>query len=210
MSRKASELAALRPPIEPSSTALIICDMQNDFVHTEGAFAKHAGKIPEGNAIIPVIQKALNAARKAGLPIFFTKVVNRRDGVGQSIRTSRTIGALMEGTWGTEVVDELKNTMKDFVIEKWRYSGFYASPLEVLLKGLGVKTVALCGVATSGGVDCTARDAEYRDFNVVVLSDGCTEASRKLHEAALQRIQASFGRVMTTAEFIRLIGKKRK
>jgi len=206
MSGKPSELAPLRPRLEPSSTALIICDMQNDFVHLEGAFAKHSGRAPSGNAIIPVIRTALDASRRRGLPVFYTKVVNRRDGVGQSLRVSRLIGAVFEGTWGSEIVVELQNREKDFVIEKWRYSGFYATPLETLLRGREVKHVVLCGATTSGAVDSTVRDAEYRDFNVVVLGDGCADSSPELHEASLERIRLSFGTVMTTDWFIDLIG----
>ena len=198
------DLVGLRPPITASGAVLFVCDMQNDFVHPEGAFAKHGSQVDRSQALIPVIGRVLAAARQARIPVVFTRVINRPDGVGQSIRSSRTIGALMEGSWGAEVVDELKNISTDFVIDKWRYSAFYATALETILRGLDARTVVLTGVSTSGGVDSTARDAEYRDFNVVVLRDGCTDRPH-LHEAALERIQLSFGQVMTSDEFVGLI-----
>ena len=197
-----------RAPIDSSSLALIVCDMQNDFIHDKGAFAIHSGKTQPGKSIVPVIKKILDAARAAKLPIFYTKVVNRKDGIGQSSRTSRRIGALMEGSWGIEIVDELAPTTNDFVIVKWRFSAFYSTALEVMLRGLNIKTIALCGVSTSGGVDSNARDAEYRDYNVVVLGDACADKNQKLHEADLERLGSTFGRVMNSSDFIAQIEKR--
>jgi ureidoacrylate peracid hydrolase len=198
------DLAGARSPIDLEGTVVLVCDMQNDFIHSDGAFARNGKDVSSGQALIPVIGRVLAAARGAGYPIVYTRVSNRADGVGQSVRTSRLIGALMEGTWGVEVVDELGPTPADIVIDKWRYSAFYATALETILRGLGARTLVLTGVSTSGGVDSTARDAEYRDFRVVMLSDGCTDRP-DLHEAALERCRLSFGQVMTSGELLRLV-----
>ena len=197
-----------RAPIDVSSLALVICDMQNDFISDKGAFAIHSGKTQPGKSIVPIIRMVLHAARAARLPIFYTKVVNRKDGVGQSVRTSRRIGALMEGTWGIEIIDELAPTAEDFVIVKWRFSAFYATGFEAMLRSLKIKTIALCGVSTSGGIDSNARDAEYRDYNVIVLGDGCADKNQKLHEADLERLGSTFGRVMNSSEFISQISMR--
>lgn len=199
------ELLEKRAPINAKSLAFFVCDMQNDFVHLEGAFAKHQKKKPYGHSIIPAIKKTLKTIRDANIPVFYTMVVNRKDGVGQSHRQSRLIGALTEDTWGAEIVDDLKPRKNEFIIVKWRYSAFYATPLEAMLRGLGVKTIVLTGVATNGGVDSTARDAEYRDFGVVVLSDCCASRKPELHEATLETIRSAFGRVMTSNELTRIL-----
>ena len=135
--------------------------------------------------------------------------MNRADGVGQSVRTSRLIGALMEDSWGVEVVPELQPASSDFVIDKWRYSAFYATALETILRGLGARTLVFTGVSTSGGVDSTARDGEYRDFRIVMLSDGCDDRP-DLHAAALERCRLSFGQVMTPAEFSDRVRQRRQ
>ena len=195
-----------RPPIDPRRTAFFVCDMQNDFVHDDGAFPKRSGS-NAASVLIPPFKKTLAACRESKIPIFFTRVVNRVDGVGQSLRMSREIGALMEGSWGAAVIDELKPLPAEFDIIKWRYSAFFATPLEMMLRGLNIQTIVLGGVATNGGVESNVRDAEYRDFNAVVLSDLCSARTKELHEASLETIRSSFGRVMTSGEFINILSK---
>ena len=193
-------------PIESTTTALFVCDMQNDFIHEDGAFVKRFGKVqPNPDDIVPSISKVLQAAREKGIKIIYTRVVNRPDGVGQSVRLSRKMGALMEGSWGIEIVDELKPRDDEFVVAKWRFSPFFGTSLETILRSFGVKTVVLSGVHTNGVIDSSARDAEYRDLDIVVLRDCCGAATTALHEAHLETIQASFGRVMTSGEFLEIL-----
>jgi ureidoacrylate peracid hydrolase len=199
------DLEGARSALGTDGTVLFVCDMQNDFIDSNGAFARNGKDVSGGQALIPTIRAAIDAARNASLPIVYTRVVNRADGVGQSVRTSRQIGALLEGSWGAEVIPALAPMPGDFVIDKWRYSAFYATALETILRGLRARTLVLTGVSTSGGVDSTARDGEYRDFGIVMLSDGCADRP-DLHAAALERCRLSFGQVMTTAAFLERIG----
>lgn len=201
------DLLGARPAIDLDGTVVFVCDMQNDFVDPRGAFAQHGKDVGPARALVPIIHEVISAARGAGFPIVYTRVVNRADGVGQSVRQSRLIGALMERSWGSEVIDDLKPSESDFVIDKWRYSAFYATALEIILRGLGARTVVLTGVSTSGGVDSTARDAEYRDFKVVMLSDGCADRP-DLHEAALERCRQSFGQVIPSRTLLDLIRER--
>ena len=167
---------------------------------------KRFGKVqPNPDDIVPSISKVLQAAREKGIKIIYTRVVNRPDGVGQSVRLSRKMGALMEGSWGIEIVGELKPRDDEFVVAKWRFSPFFGTSLETILRSFGVKTVVLSGVHTNGVIDSSARDAEYRDLDIVVLRDCCGAATTALHEAHLETIQASFGRVMTSGEFLEIL-----
>ena len=193
-------------PIDPRTSAFFVCDMQNDFVHEDGAFVKRFGKVqPDPDAIAPSISKVLQVAREMGIRVIYTRVVNRPDGVGQSVRLSRKMGALMEGSWGAEVIKELAPRDDEFVVAKWRFSPFFGTSLETVLRGFGVKTIVLSGVHTNGVIDSSARDAEYRDLDIVVLRDCCGAATVALHEAHLETIRASFGRVMTSQEFLEIL-----
>lgn len=194
-----------RPPIVPKRTAFFICDMQNDFIRDDGAFPKIFGAFEDGKALIPRIKRGLDAVRQAKIPVFYTGVVNRKDSVDQSVRMSREMGALMEGSWGAQVIEELAPLPTEHFIAKWRYSPFYATPLEAMLRGLNIQTIVLTGVHTNGVIDSSARDGEYRDFSVVVLRDCCAAFSRDIHEAHLKTISSAFGRVISSQEFVQII-----
>jgi ureidoacrylate peracid hydrolase len=203
------DLEGARTALDSDGMVLFVCDMQNDFIDSAGAFARNGKDVSGGQALIPTIRATIAAPREAGVPIVYTRVVNRADGVGQSVRTSRLIGALMEGSWGAEVVPELQPMPSDFVVDKWRYSAFYATALETILRGLGARTLVFTGVSTSGGVDSTARDGEYRDFRIVLLSDGCADRP-DLHAAALERCRLSFGAVMASGDFLDRVRQRRQ
>jgi len=110
-----------------------------------------------------------------------------------------------EGTAGAEVIDELKPEPGDIVIKKIRYSGFYETGLERRLRTLGAQNLLITGGSTNWGVEALARDAEYRDFVPIVLSD-CTAGTRPdLHAASLTNIDLFIGFVKTSEEVIALL-----
>jgi ureidoacrylate peracid hydrolase len=91
-------------------------------------------------------------------------------------------------------------------IEKCRYSAFYNTNLEVLLRNRGITTLVLTGVVTNVCVESTGRDAWHRDFDVIVVSDATAGYSEELHEAALKNVAYHCGAVCTTEETMRLLG----
>jgi len=107
----------------------------------------------------------------------------------------------LEGTPGVEIVPELApDPERDYVVMKRRYSGFYLTEMEVLLKGLGKTTLILTGVDTNVCVYATALDAQFRGFRVIALSDCTAGTSEEIHEAFLQNIDYVLGEVMTLQE----------
>jgi len=199
-----------------TKAALLIVDMQNDLVKDEeGPFALLAKNVREAE-VIEKIQKLLKCARETGLPIFHIKTVHRADGADvwtggitdlmsaldpELIKRMRT--RLVEGTWGAEFVDELKPLPGEFVIEKRRSDAFYQTPLELFLRRLGVDTLIIAGVITSGCVEATARGARDRDFNVIIVADCCADINKEAHELSLKLVFPSIGRVRSSEQVIR-------
>lgn len=204
--------------------------MQNDFA-AEGGLFDHAGvDISGARAAIPRIQTILAAARRAVIPIVYLKMgfqpdlsdlgaedsVNRvrhlHFGVGQTTHVpgGETGRFLIRDTWNTNIVPELEPQPKDVVIYKTRFSGFYETELDEMLKKIGVKYLIFTGVTTCICVDSTVRDAMFRDYLCVLLSDCMSEPignelSRSNHDASLLTIEALFGWVADSIEFVSAI-----
>ena len=186
-------------------TALLICDLQNDFLHPDGAYARSgqgAGAIAALPARIAPLAQRLRAAGGVVISTHFT-LVPGRDGepmIDPHLRKLRPFlkrGDFASGSWGQALVDELKPA--DFSVEKVAYSAFHQTRLEWVLRKAGVTRLLVCGIVTNGGVTSTARDAHVREYEVTVLSDGCAAFSDALHESALASL-ASVARITTIAE----------
>ncbi len=156
--------------IDPRTTALIVVDMQNDFV-APGAPLES----PAGRAMVPQLQRALTCCREHGIPVIYTAHVHRRGGYDQGLLAhAPAIGrgvALVDGSPGGAIFPEVAPRDGETVISKHRFSAFYGTDLEIILRGLGVTTVVITGVTTENCCHATARDAFFRDFQVVFLSD---------------------------------------
>ena len=156
--------------IEPGKTALIVVDMQNDFV-APGAPMQS----PAGLAMVPHLQRALACCRESGIPVIYTAHVHRASGCDQGLLAhAPQIGrgeALVDGSPGGAIFPEVAPRDGEIVISKHRFSAFYGTDLEIILRGLGVTTVVIAGVTTENCCHATARDAFFRDFQVVFLSD---------------------------------------
>ena len=186
-------------------TALLICDLQNDFLHSDGAYAR-AGQGAAAIAALPAriapIAQRLRAAGGVVISTHFT-LVPGRDGepmIDPHLRKLRPFlkrGDFASGSWGQALVDELQPA--DFSVEKVAYSAFHQTRLEWVLRKAGVTRLLVCGIVTNGGVTSTARDAHVREYEVTVLGDGCAAFSDALHESALASL-ASVARITTIAE----------
>jgi biuret amidohydrolase len=197
--------------IDPARTAVLVIDMQNDFV-AEGAPLE----FPEGRQIVPTIQRLLDAARELGMPVVYTAHVHRPDGtdLGRHREIYPLIaagGALVDGEEGGEIYPELAPHPGEPVIRKHRYSSFYNTDLATVLSGYGVDTLILTGVTTEACVLSTARGALELDYKVIVASDGCAScehpdigqgamAAAEMHAAALRTLAYGTGDVATVDE----------
>lgn len=177
--------------IDAQRTALLIVDLQNDFIHEDGAYGR-AGLNVEDIAVLPQrVKRVADAMRLRGgwiVSCHFT-LVPGKDGepfIADHLRKLRPFlgtGDFAPGSWGHDLVDDLQPS--DLAVEKIAYSAFYMSRLEWVLRRAGIETLAVAGIVTNGGVASTARDAHVRDFHTIVLQDGCAAFSRAVHEAAI-------------------------
>ncbi len=159
--------------IAPPKTALLVFDMLNDFIKP-GAPLEN---VDVREILLPRLKQMIPACRAQGITIIYTSHAHRPDGsdVGlmvdrwPSVREKR---ALIKGTEGVQVYAEIAPQDGDVVIEKCRYSAFYGTDLEMVLKTKGIDTLIITGAATNVGCESTARDAAIRDYRVIVLSDG--------------------------------------
>ena len=180
--------------VQLSDCALMIIDCQNDFL-AEGAPLEN----PRGRAKLGNIVEAKAWAVAHQIPVIYTQEVHRRQKIDFGMETLRGDPEhCIDGTPGIEIVPQLTPDLeRDYVVVKRRYSGFYLTDLEVLLKGLGKNTLILTGVDTNVCVYATALDAQFRGFRVIALSDCTAGTSEEIHQAFLNNIDYILGEVMT-------------
>jgi ureidoacrylate peracid hydrolase len=190
-----------------SSTALLLCDLQNDFMHPNGAYAR-GGQTSADIAALPARLKPLQRALrdKGGLVIAtqFTLVPGRGGEplISPHLKTMRPFlrkGDFAPGSWGNATVEALQPV--DVAVEKVAYSAFYMSRLEWVIRKLGVTRLLVAGIVTNGGVASTVREAHVRDIDTIVLEDGCAAFSTEVHATAITALRP-VGRVASIAEMI--------
>ena len=206
-------------PIDPRETALIVVDMQNAYA-SKGGYLDLAGFDIEGAAgVIDRIALAVEAARRAGVTVVFFQngwdaQYMEAGGAGSpnwwksnALKTMRERpelqGTLLaKGTWDYALVDRLKPQPGDIVIEKPRYSAFYNTALDSMLRARGVKTLAFCGIATNVCVESTLRDGFFLEYFGVLLEDATHQAGPAfLQDASVYNVETFFGWVSNTADF---------
>ena len=189
----------------PAKTGLLIVDLQNDFLHPNGAYAR-GGQTAEAIAALPArVLPVANALRDKGGWIVSTQftLVPGKGGEPfiaphlKSIRPFLGKGDFAPGEWGHSLVEELKPA--DLTVEKVAYSAFFQTRMEFSLRKAGIDTLFVCGIVTNGGVASTVRSAHVRDFKTMVLSDGCAAFSQTTHDTAIADL-ATVGKVLTCAE----------
>jgi nicotinamidase-related amidase len=190
-----------------SDCALLLCDLQNDFIHPDGAYGRAGQGVPEIAAIPERVAPLVSAMRRAGgwiVSTHFTLVPGRQGAPFMSpdlkkLRPFLGKGDFVPGGWGHACVDALG--VADLSVEKIAYSAFYMSRLEWLLNRAGIHRLVVAGIVTNGGVASTVRDAAVRDYAVTVLSDGCAAFDVRTHEIAIEALR-SVGTIATTAGMI--------
>lgn len=177
--------------LDPRTTGLVICDLQNDFVHADGAYAR-GGATSEAIAAVPGrVRPVAGALRAAGGWIVSTHftLVSGKGGepfISPHLRALRPFlmkGDFAPGSWGHALLDELQPA--DLSVEKVAFSAFYMSRLDWILARAGLETLLFCGIVTNGGVASTLRDAHVRDYRCVLLEDGCAAFSPAVHDATV-------------------------
>src|SRR5512132_66737 len=157
--------------IDAKKTAMIVVDMQNDFVASGAAM-----ETPAAREMVPKLAEALNICRAAQIKVIYTAHVHRRDGCDMGLFDDlhppiANRAALVDGTLGVDIYPELAPAPGEHVIKKHRYSGFFGTDLDIILREWGVDTFFNATATTENCCAATARDAMFRNYRVVFLSD---------------------------------------
>ena len=206
--------------IHPTKTAMIVVDMQNDFVAEDAAM-----ETPAARAMVLRLAESLRICREAGIRVIYTAHVHRRDGCDMGLFDDMhppiaQRNALVDGTPGVEIYPELAPLPGEHVIKKHRYSGFFGTDLDIILREWSVDTVIICGTTTENCCHATARDAMFRNYRVVFLSDATATydypdsgfgsmMNADVHHATLVVLAASTAHVMPVAEMRARIGRQK-
>jgi biuret amidohydrolase len=197
--------------IDPAKTAMIVVDMQNDFVAADAPIEVSAAR-----RMVPKLAEALKICRDAGIRVIYTAHVHRRDGCDMGLFDDihppiANRAALVDGTPGVDIYPELAPAPGEHVIKKHRYSGFFGTDLDIILREWGVDTVVISGTSTENCCHATARDAMFRNYRVAFLSDATATydypdrgfgsmPNADVHHATLIILAASTAHVMPVAD----------
>ena len=177
--------------LDPARTALLTIDLQNDFLHPDGAYGR-AGQGADAIAALPAriapVRDALRARGGTYISAQFTLVPGPGGAplIAPHLKALRPFlgpGDFAPGSFGHALVDALAPA--DYTIEKVAYSALYQTRLEYILRATGIDTLIIGGIVTNGGVASTVRDAHLRNIHTILLSDGCAAFDTKVHDATL-------------------------
>ena len=176
--------------VDPTRTALVVVDMQNDFVHQGGSLL-----VPDAEATIPAINRLLQFARAHGMRVVYSQDTHREGDAEWRIWPEHA----REGTWGWEIVDELAPARGDVVLRKLRNDAFYGTPLDHLLRLWGMDTLVICGTVANLCVQYTAASAALRWYDVVIPRDAISALDPFDLESSLRQTAFVFAGRITTA-----------
>jgi len=173
--------------VDPTRSALIVVDMQNDFVKEGGTLV-----VPDAQATIPEIKTLLDLARESGMKVVFTQDTHNEGDPEWEIWPEH----VREGSWGWQVVDELQPLEDELVIRKVRYDAFYGTHLDHFLRVWEVDTLVLCGTVANICVHYTAASAALRWYDVIIPKDATSALDPFDLEASLRQTSFLFaGRI---------------
>jgi len=195
--------------LEETDTALIIVDVQNEFCHPDGEFARRGFDVAPINRIIPNLSALANAAHAHNVPVIYIQNIEE-DATDSPAWTARPDGdenisnsrICQKGSWSVELYG-LSPESRDFIFRKFRFSAFFNTVLNTFLRARKIETVIVCGLLTNICVETTVRDACMLDYYVVVPEDACFTWHQTVHEMSLSNIRQFFGKVTDTETIIR-------
>ena len=175
-----------------TKTALVVIDLQNDFLDANGAYARGGDTNPPALLLPARVAEVARALKAAGGLVVASQFTLWPDAAGEpmvsphlkALRPYLKKGDFAPGSWGQANVDALTGLV-DVTVSKVAYSAFFNTQLDWVLRHAGIDTVAVCGIVTNGGVASTVRDAHMRDYRTLVLSDGCAAFGEERHQTSL-------------------------
>jgi ureidoacrylate peracid hydrolase len=190
-----------------SKVALIVVDLQNDFLALDGAYARGGAASEAARALPARVAGVARAVKAAGGMVVASQFTLWPDAQGEpmisphllALRPFLRRGDFAPGSKGQANVAELAPLI-DVAVCKVAYSAFFNTQLDWVLRHAGINTVAVCGIVTNGGVASTVRDAHMREYHTIVLSDGCAAFKPEVHATSLADM-GTVAQVMRCDEF---------
>ena len=175
-----------------ATTALVVIDLQNDFLDAKGAYARGGDTNPPALLLPERVAAVASALKASGGMVVASQFTLWPDAKGEpmvsphlkALRPYLAKGDFAPGSWGQANVDVLAGLV-DVTVSKVAYSAFFNTQLDWVLRRAGIDTVAVCGIVTNGGVASTVRDAHMRDYRTLVLADGCAAFGEERHQTSL-------------------------
>lgn len=192
-------LDSLEELVDPAHTAVLAVDIQNDFCHAQGHFARHGKDISAIERALPTMISFLRDCQSAGLPVVFLRQATLPEGRSDSpawlrfkTRDGKAPDYTLPGSWGWEFVDGIDVRPRDWVVEKYRPDGFHQTNLDQILRANGIRTTILLGTTTEGCVESTVRSASYHDYYTVVVADAVASPNARNHEGSMALFRARY------------------
>ncbi len=193
-----SEFNEHRLKLNRRACALLVIDMQNHFlVPSSQSF------ICAGPAILPGVKELVRAFRKAERPVIYTRHVHHPDGIDAGIMKWWWDGMCVEGSQESEIHPSLKPRVREKVVFKHRYSAFFNTDLDTVLRCCKIQDLVITGVMTNMCCETTAREAYSRDYRTFFLADGTGTINEEMHVASLLNLAYGFSYVTTVKEMLR-------
>jgi ureidoacrylate peracid hydrolase len=205
-------LVGLAKKVNPVHTALLVIDMQNDFIAPGGLVARSGRDVSATQKVAERLPEFIAAARRARVLVVFVRNVYSTDRnfylsdawLEQAARKQSggytRFPVCADGSWEGDYYGDVRPQVGDPVVTKHRYNAFHNSDLDTILRANAIRTVVMTGVATDVCVATTAREAFMRDYYAVMVDDGTATFSPEDHAATLRNFDRYFGEVSTIAE----------
>ena len=198
--------------VDPKTAALVIVDMQNDFCHSDGASSRNGHNVTLIQEMAPKLWALLGYARKSGIAIVHIRTHHSpwTDSKAWTRRRNGTIKRCFPNSWGADWYEGLEPILGDewspdtheYVVTKHRYSGFWDTDLDLILRSHGITSLIMTGEATNVCVETTARDGYMRDYSIVFVSDCTATGNKEAHESTLYNMRTHFGIVADSGEIV--------
>ena len=199
----------LHEKVDPRHTALLVIDMQNDFVADEGLIAREGRDVSQAKKMAKHLPTLIKTAREAGVFVVFVRNVYTSEQnfylsdvwLEQAARKRAggytRVPVCAAGSWGGDFYGDVRPEPHDPIVTKHRYSAFYNTDLDTILRANGIRTLVLTGVVTNVCVETSAREAFVRDYYVVVVNDGTAAYVQADHDMTLKNIDRFFGETVS-------------
>lgn len=197
----------LKKPLDPEKTALLIIDMQNDFVSEKGYLGLRGQDLSMVRKTIPSMVKLLDFFRKNRMQVIYTQTLhyrytNTENWVSRTPQKSLDPSICIPGTWGAEIIEELKPKEDEAIVGKHRYDAFLNTDLHTVLRAGGIENIVIVGTQTNLCVDTTARTSYMMDYVTILAEDCVSTPETELHQPIIDNYRKNFGYVMGSSEIM--------